>query len=347
MADLTFFKKPQPLTLKQIAERAECTLAQGTNPDQVVEDVAGLAEATAKDISWIFVPAMRDALSQTKAGAVITSEKFLSYVPQGVGVLLSEDPHRSYGLAAQMFYPREIEPFISDKAVIDSTATVGQGCRIEAGAVIGANAVIGDACWIQPNAVIGQGVKMGKACTIGPNASVTHCIMGDDVYIYAGARIGQDGFGFAMSIKGPAKVPQLGRVVIGSHVEIGANTTVDRGAMGDTVIGDGTWIDNLVQIAHNVKLGRCCIIVSQVGIAGSCTLGDFVVCGGQVGIAGHLNIGSGAKIAAQSGVMRDVPPQATLIGSPAQPQMDFMRQTVLIQKFAKEFSQGNKNGSKA
>ena len=347
MADLTFFKKPQPFTLKQIAERAECKLAEGTNPDQVVEDVAGLAEATSKDISWIFVPAMREALGQTKAGAVITSEKFLSYVPQGVGVLLSEDPHRSYGLAAQMFYPRQIEPFISDKAVIDATATIGQGCRIEAGAVIGAQAVIGDGCWIQPNAVIGQGVKMGRGCTIGPNASVSYCIMGDDVYIYAGARIGQDGFGFAMSMKGPAKVPQLGRVIIGSHVEIGANTTVDRGAMGDTVIGDGTWIDNLVQIAHNVKLGRCCIIVSQVGIAGSCTLGDFVVCGGQVGIAGHLNIGSGAKIAAQSGVMRDVPPQATLIGSPAQPQMDFMRQTVLIQKFAKEFSQGNKNGSKS
>ncbi|MBQ3035061.1 MAG: UDP-3-O-(3-hydroxymyristoyl)glucosamine N-acyltransferase, partial [Alphaproteobacteria bacterium] len=195
---------------------------------------------------------------------------------------------------------------------------------------------LGARCDIRANAVIERGVVMGDDCIVGATATVSHCVAGNKVYIYPGAHIGQDGFGFAMSVKGPVKVPQLGRVIIGNDVEIGSGTTVDRGAMGDTVISDGCRIDNLVQVAHNVKLGRCCVIVAQVGIAGSCEFSDFVVAGGQVGFAGHLKIGAGAQIAAQSGIMTDVAPGSILMGSPAVSRVEFMRQQIALQRLTKK-----------
>ncbi len=341
MADSRFFKKAGPFTLKELAERCECELGSGADPDLVLEDVKGLDEAGSRDLTWAFIPSVRDSLKKSGAGACITSEKFVEYVPENMAVLLSKDPHRSYGLAAQLFYPESVEAFISSRAYIDETAVIGEGCRIEAGAFIGPHAELGKGCRIDANAVVGAGVKLGDGCIVGANASVSHCLAGNKVYIYPGARIGQDGFGFAMSVKGPVKVPQLGRVLIGDDVEIGANTTVDRGAMGDTEIGSGTRIDNLVQVAHNVKLGRCCVMVSQVGIAGSCEFGDFVVAAGQAGFAGHLKIGTGAQIGAQSGMMKDVPAGATVIGSPAMPHVDWMRLNVLQQKLIKETKKGN------
>jgi len=340
MADTRFFEKKEAITLGKLAALCECELGPGANPDMVIEDVKSIEEAGSSDLTWAFIASVRDALQKTKAGACITSEKFASCVPETTAVLLSKDPHRSYGLAAQYFYPVTIKEGISPRAFVDETAKIGKGCRIDAGAVVGANAEIGDGSWIQAGAVVGEGVKLGMSCIIGSNATVTHCLAGHKVYIYPGAMVGQDGFGFAMSEKGPTKVPQLGRVVIGDDVEIGSNTTVDRGAMGDTEIGSGTRIDNLVQIAHNVKLGRCCIVVAQVGIAGSTELGDFVVAGGQVGIAGHLKVGSGARLGAQSGIMKDVEAGAVMMGSPALPHMDFMRQNVILQKVVSETKKG-------
>ena len=336
MADSRFFKKVPSLKLGEIATIGEIKLPEGVDLDREFLDVASIDKATSSDVTWAFIPAMREALKVTKAGAVIVPEKFLEFVPEGVIALVSDDPHRSYGLVASAFYPREVECFISDKAFVHETAVLGEGCRVEAGAFIGENVVLGARCDIRANAVIESGVQMGNDCIVGANATVSHCLAGSKVYIYPGAHIGQDGFGFAMSLKGPAKVPQLGRVIIGNDVEIGSGTTVDRGAMGDTVIADGCRIDNLVQIAHNVKLGRCCVIVSQVGIAGSCEFGDFVVAGGQVGFAGHLKIGSGAKIAAQSGLMNDVPAGAVLMGSPAVSRVEFMRQQIALQRLTKK-----------
>lgn len=337
MADPRFFKKIDGLTLEQVASLGEVTLPDGADKARVFQDVAGLEEAGPNDISWAFIPKVREALKATKAGAVIVPEKFISFVPAGCVALVSKDPHRSYGLVASAFYPNRVEAFISDKAVIDETAELGDGCRVEAGAVIGARVKLGARCFVHPNAVISEGVQMGDDCVIGANATVSHCIAGDKVYIYPGCHIGQDGFGFAMSpATGPQKVPQLGRVIIGDDVEIGSSTCVDRGAMGDTVIGSGSRIDNLVQVAHNVKLGKCCVMVSQVGIAGSCSFGDFVVAGGQVGFAGHLKIGTGAQIAAQSGLMSDVPPGAILMGSPAVPHKEYMRQVLAIQGLTKK-----------
>ena len=333
MADPRFFDKVDSLTLEQIGAVGEVSVPAGADLSRVFRDVAGLAEAGPDDVSWAFIPKAREDLKNTKAGAVIVPEKFLEYVPNGCIALVSKDAHRSYGLVASAFYPRQIEPMISEKAVIDPTAQLGEGCRVEAGAFIGPNVRLGAGCHIGPNAVIERGVEMGALCTVGANATVSHCIAGNKVYIYPGCHIGQDGFGFAMSPeKGPQKVPQLGRVIIGDDVEISSSTCVDRGAMGDTVIGSGTRIDNLVQVAHNVKLGRCCVIVSQVGIAGSCEFGDFVVAGGQVGFAGHLKIGTGAQLGAQSGIMSDVAPGSVLLGSPAVPHKDFLRQVLAIKK---------------
>lgn len=336
MADNRFFTKIDGLTLDQIAKAGEVVLPEGVDTTRVFKDVADLKSAGADDVSWAFIPAVRDDLKATKAGAVIVPEKFVNLVPAGTIALVSTDPHRSYGLVAQSFYPVQFDSGISEWAMVDPSAKLGEGCRVEAGAVIGAGVVLGARCWVKANAVIEQGVQMGDDCIVGATATVSHCVAGNKVYVYPGAHIGQDGFGFAMSARGPVKVPQLGRVIIGNDVEIGAGTTVDRGAMGDTVIGDGTRIDNLVMVAHNVKLGRCNVMVSQVGIAGSCEFGDFVVAGGQVGFAGHLKIGTGAQIAAQSGLMADVPAGATMMGSPAVPRMDYMRQTLAVQNLAKK-----------
>ncbi|MDR2902700.1 MAG: UDP-3-O-(3-hydroxymyristoyl)glucosamine N-acyltransferase [Lactobacillales bacterium] len=337
MADPRFFKKVPQLSLEEILTAGELSVSEDISKNVVFKDVAGLEKATKEDISWAFLASRREALSATKAGAVIVPEKFKELVPTGCIALVSKDPHRSYGLVASLFYPQEIEGFVSPKAFIDPSAEIGEGTRIEFGAYIGKNVRLGKKCSVGPNAVIGDGVVMGDGCIVGANATVSHCIAGNKVYIYPGAHIGQDGFGFAMSPqKGPQKVPQLGRVIIGDDVEIGSGTTVDRGAMNDTEIGSGTRIDNLVQVAHNVKLGKCCIMVSQVGIAGSCEFGDFVVAGGQVGFAGHLKIGTGAQIAAQSGLMNDVPAGGIFMGSPAVPRRDYMRQVIAIQRLGQK-----------
>ncbi len=348
MADARFFHKVEGgLTLTKIAEVGEVILPEGIDGNKVFQDVADLENATPDDVSWAFIPSVRDALKTTKAGAVIVPEKFKEFVPQGTIALISKDAHRSYGLVASAFYPRTFEPGISPSAHVDPTAQIGAGCRVAPGAVIGKNVVLGDGCDIHANAVLEEGVQMGALCTVGANATVSHCIAGNKVYIYPGAQIGQDGFGFAMSAeKGPQKCPQLGRVIIGDDVEISSCTTVDRGAMGDTIIGSGTRIDNLCQIAHNVKLGKCCVIVAQNGIAGSCEFGDFVVSGGQAGYAGHIKIGSGAQIAAQSGVISSVEPMKKMMGAPAQEGHEFMRQMVALRGLTKKKSEQVKADAK-
>lgn len=340
MADPQFFKVAGPFPLHELAEIAGGTLAEGADGGAEFSDVAPLGDAGPSHISFLDNKKYVQDYTQSKAGACIVHPALASRAPEGMHLVLMEDPYRGYACVARAFYPLiQLKPEISGNASIHETATTGANCRIDPGAVIGANARVGDNCWIGANTVIGQGVSIGADSRIGPLVTLDFCQIGSQVIIHTGVRIGQDGFGFAMGAEGHLKVPQLGRVIIGDDVEIGANSTIDRGTGPDTIIGAGSKIDNLVQIGHNVRLGRCCIVVSQVGISGSTTVGDFAALGGQVGLAGHLEIGPGAQIAAQSGVMRNVAPGEKIGGSPAQPFREWMRGVAAIEKMSKRKGQ--------
>ncbi len=335
MADPRFFARADPLSVADIARRVGATIAGAAEAERVLRDVAPLDTATADDLAFLDNRHYLDAFRRTRAGAVIVNAKLAKAAPPGATLLLTEQPHRAYALAAQAFYPEPPPvPGIAPSAVIDGSAELGEGCAIEPNAVIGARVRLGRRCAVGANAVIGAGVELGDDVRIGANASLSHCYIGSRVKIYPGARIGQDGFGFAPDPSAPIKVPQLGRVIIGDDVEIGANTTVDRGAGPDTVIGAGTMIDNLVQIGHNVQIGRCCVIVAQAGVAGSSRLGDYVMIGGQVGVIGHLTVADGARIGGQSGVVRDVLPGETVLGSPAIPIKEYHYMMAFLRRLA-------------
>ena len=346
MADPRFFARQGPFSIGELARLAAIDTSTGVTSERMIHDVASLDDAGPDDISFLDNPRYVEAFSVSNAGACIVHPKFVSRAPAGMQLLVTPVPYLVYARIARKFYPTpRPPPGIVPQAVVAATASVGEKCRIDAGAVIGANAVIGAGTWIAPNAVIGDGVQLGKDVIVGACASVTHAIVGDRVMIYTGARIGQDGFGFASDETGHTRVPQLGRVIIGDDVEIGANTTVDRGAGPDTVIGSGCMIDNLVQIGHNVQMGRHCVIVSQVGISGSTRLGDFVVMGGQVGVAGHLSIGSGVRIAAQSGVSGDVPAGSDAGGTPAVPMREWRRQVAAVRRLGRRGKSGGKSST--
>lgn len=344
MADPRFFINAGSLTLAQISGYSGAELRNPEEAAYVVEGVAGLDKAGPQHLSFLDNRKFRTQFENTKAGACIIHPDMVALAPQGVRLLLSRSPYKAYALAAQALYPEPMpDSVIASTASIHPTAKIGNGCVIEDFVLIGAGVRIGDRTWIQSHAAIGSGVVIGENSRIGNHASVSHALIGNYVRLYPGVRVGQDGFGFAIDPAGFVKVPQLGRVVIGDHVEVGANTTIDRGAMGDTEIGAGTWIDNLVQIAHNVKIGRCCILVAQVGIAGSTELEDFVVLGGQAGVAGHLKIGTQARLAAHSGVTRDIPAKSEWMGYPAMPMKRYLRQVAVLNRLLDQKSHIPKN----
>ena len=337
MPDPRFFSSAGPLTLAQVAEVAGLSLPKGSDKNRKFEDVAPLDEAEANDVSFLDNRKYASIFEKSRAGLCLAHPDMADRAPTGMLLLLTKKPYHAYARVAAAFYPSP--PLVAGTAAtasVHATAKVDSTCCVEAGVVIGANAEIGPRCWIEPNAVIGANVRLGSDCRIGAGASLSHCLVGSRVTVYAGARIGQDGFGFAPDPEGHLRVPQLGRVLIGDNVEIGANATIDRGASADTVIGKGCMIDNLVQIAHNVRLGEGCVVVAQVGISGSSKLGNYVFLGGQAGLTGHLTIGAGARIGAQAGVMRDVGPGETVGGSPAVPVVQYHRQTAILGKLAKK-----------
>jgi UDP-3-O-[3-hydroxymyristoyl] glucosamine N-acyltransferase len=337
MADFRFFANAGPFSLALIAEAAGTKCAPADDPEQIFKDVMPLNVAGPDDVSFLDNRKYTDQFKVSRAGACIVSPDVAYLAPSGMKLLVTPEPYHAYARVAALFYPpATANGSIAASAVIAADAKIAPGAEIGPGAVIGNKAEIAEGCIIAANVVIGDGVVIGKNTRIGSNASVANAIIGENSIIHAGVRIGQDGFGFAMGPAGHVKVPQLGRVIIGSDVEIGANTTIDRGTGPDTRIGNGTKIDNLVQIAHNVQIGENCVIVSQVGISGSTELGDFVVLAGQVGLVGHLKIGSGARIAAQSGVMRNVDPGQELGGSPAKPIRAWLKEVAMLERLTKK-----------
>lgn len=335
MADARFFDRRGPFSLGQIAEFGEAEIVAGS-AEALLSDVAALSQAGPGHLSFLDNPRYVNELRASSAEACVLAARHVDKAPDGMALLVSETPYRSFALIASAFYPpAQPRAGVAATATVASDAIIGDGTEIGPGASIAAGTEIGVDCLIGANTVIERGVVIGDGSRIGSGATLSHCIVGKDVTIHPGVRIGQDGFGFAADPRGHVKVPQIGRVMIGDGCEIGANTTIDRGSTRDTVIGPGCWIDNLVQIGHNVVLGRGCIVVAMAGISGSTTVGNFVAIGGQAGLTGHLTIGDGAQIGAQAGVMSDVPPGARIVGSPAVDAREFFRQQATLKRLSK------------
>ena len=335
--DPRFFGRSGPHRLADIARLAGAEISGAGENSQLAErllhGVAPLQSAGPDDVSFLDNRRYAALLDATRAGAVILHPDFASRVPAGTIAIVTPEPYVGWARVSALFHPAAgAKAGVHPSAVVDTTASIDPSAEIGAGAVVGAQAEIGAGTIIGPLAVIGEGVVVGRACRIHAQATVSHAVLGDRVVIYPGARIGQDGFGFAITKAGFVPVPQLGRVIIGSGAEIGANTTIDRGSAQDTVIGDGVHIDNLVQIGHNVNIGKGAVIVAQAGVSGSTIIGDQVMIAAQAGLTGHLNIGRGAKIGAQSGVMADVEAGVEVLGAPAQPVKAFFREVVTLRK---------------
>ncbi len=339
MTEPVFFKSPAGLTVREIAELTGAEVRSGARLDHVITNVAPLDRAGPHDLAFLDSAKYADALIATCAGACLTTERFANQAPDHLNVLRTQEPYPAFVAVARKLYPDALRPAslfgskgVAPGAIVHPSAQIENSVSIDPGVVIGPRAAIGAGTVIGATAVIGPDVQIGRDCSIGPGASITHALIGDNVILHAGCHVGQDGFRYQMSANGHTKVPQLGRVIIQDNVEIGAGTSIDRGASGDTVIGEGTKIDNLVQIGHNVTVGRNCIIVAQCGISGSVVLGDNVILGGQVGIADHLTIGEGAMIGAKSGVGSNVPAGEKWLGFPAWPGREFLRATAALRK---------------
>jgi UDP-3-O-[3-hydroxymyristoyl] glucosamine N-acyltransferase len=341
MTEPQFFPRPQGLTAQEIAALTGA-VARGDLGTRHIRAIAPLDRAGPSDLSFMQNPKYAAAFANTHAGICLTTEKFAANAPGGLGILVTPAPYRAFVTIAQKLFPGAMRPsslFEASGGVAGATvhpsARLEAGVVIDPGAVIGPRAAIGAGTLIGSTAVIGPEVRIGRDCVIGAGCTIVHALVGDRVVIHAGTRIGQDGFGYVPGAGGHGKVPQVGRVIIQDGVEIGANATIDRGAIRDTVIGEGTKIDNLVQIAHNVEIGRHCALAAHTGISGSCTIGDYVMMGGRAGLADNITVGSGAMIGAAAGVMTDIPAGEKWVGVPAMPMKEFFKGVAAVRKLAR------------
>ena len=345
MSDPRFFEKSGPFSLIEIANLINGDLSC-ENKSILIEDISTLKFARDNEITFFQDLSYKDDLAKTKARVCLIKKEHKGYAPENIDLIFSSNPYMDFTLISQHFYPNEIFPKSTssfEKSLsnnsIDHSAVIDPTSIIEEGAVIGANVVIEKNSTISSNTVIGKGVEIGSNSFIGSNVTITHSIIGNNIIIHQGTSIGQDGFGFAMSHDGHKKIPQVGRVLIKDNVEIGANCSIDRGSIQDTVIKKGTKIDNMVHIAHNCIIGENCIIAGMVGLAGSTTLEDFVVMGAKSGAVGHITIGKGSQIAAKAGVSKTLPPGKTWAGFPIR-ELDLWKKDL---SSIRKLSKGRKN----
>jgi UDP-3-O-[3-hydroxymyristoyl] glucosamine N-acyltransferase len=332
MPDPRFFEALGPVTLAELAAVTGAELRNASDPKLVIRTAAPLGRAEADAVSFLGDRRYLAELRSTRAGACLVPPAHAGEVPEGVAALVTPEPQAAYARAvARLFREHALDPDaprIHPKAQVEAGVVLGHGVVVGQGARIGAGTQIG------PNSVVGPGVAIGRDCRIGPNVSISHALIGDRVSILAGAVIGEAGFGVGGGAKGIVDMPQLGRAILQDGVTLGACSCIDRGAWDDTVVGENTKIDNLVQIAHNVRLGRNCVLAAHTGISGSVPVGDGAQFGGRAGIADHVDIGAGARIAAAAGVMKDVPAGETWGGSPARQLRRFMRETAWLARMA-------------
>jgi UDP-3-O-[3-hydroxymyristoyl] glucosamine N-acyltransferase len=332
MPDSRFFQTSGAIALADLALAVEARLADPLAGSVMIEAITPLGRATPNSATFFSDKRYLPDLKTSQARACFVSETYADALPQGCAALIVSNPHAAFAVVAERFYtPRThpvSEPPIHPDAVLEDGVVLSHGVVIGPGAKIGAGTAIG------ANTVIGPGVSIGRRCRIGANVVIGFALIGDRVQILAGAVIGEAGFGVTSGQTGAVDIPQLGRVILQDGVTVGANSCIDRGAWDDTVVGENTKLDNLVQIAHSVVIGRNCMLAAHTGISGSSKVGDGAVFGGRAGIADHIDIGAGARIAAAAGVMKDIPAGETWAGTPARPIRRFMRETAWLARNA-------------
>lgn len=350
MGNRRFFDRPSGLTVAEIISLTGAKLADSERLTHLIRDVAPADLAGPHALTFIESNKYSGVLATTQAGACLMPQRFEHKAPPGLIVLRTNEPYRAFVAVHRKLYPQSLRPTslfetngIFEGATVHSAARLESDVTVDPGAVIGPRAEIGAGSIIGATAVIGPDVLIGRDCAIGAGSSIMHSLIGDRVVIHPGCRIGQDGFGYTTD-GAQQKIPQTGRVIIQNDVEIGAGTTIDRGGIRDTVIGEASKIDNSCQIGHNVVIGRHCIVVAQSGLSGSVTLEDFAKLGGSVGLAPHVTIGRGARVAARSGIMHDVPPGETWGGYPAKPSKQWMREVATLARLA---SQGERSAGRS
>jgi UDP-3-O-[3-hydroxymyristoyl] glucosamine N-acyltransferase len=349
VADPAFYTSRGPFSIAQIEKLTRMSFEPSAGlRDVSIHDVAPLDGAGPGQLSFCDRPKFATALNSTTASACFVLPALAGKVPAGVAGLVTPAPHLAFCAVASALYP-DAGLFWDGQnpplSAIDPSARLGVGAVCAPGVFLGPGVEIGDGTVVGPGCVIGRGVKIGRNCRIDAQVSIAYALIGDGVVIQSGARIGSDGFGFAPSPQGLTKVPQLGRVILQDRVEIGANATIDRGALADTVIGEGTKLDNMVHVGHNVRIGRYCVIAAQTGISGSSTIGDFVMMGGQTGVADHVSIGGKTQIAARGGVTRSLPGGQIYGGFPAKPVRDWRRETATLARLAKKRRDSGDDGT--